>query len=42
MWFESKFSEISGKIEYNFLDYFDEVTKENFTPYLFFGIATTL
>ena len=21
MWFESKFSEISGKIEYNFLDY---------------------
>jgi len=42
MWFESKFSEISFKNEYNFLNYFDEVEKENFTPYLFFGIGGTL
>ena len=42
MWFKSKFSEISAKIEYNFLDYFDEVEKENFTPYLLFGIGGTI
>ena len=40
--FQSKISEISGKFEYNFLDYFDEVTKFNFTPYIFFGIGTTI
>ena len=42
MWFKSKISEISGKIEYNFLDYFDEVTKHNFTPYVFFGLGATI
>jgi|TARA_B110000914_G_C15333818_1_gene385962 hypothetical protein len=41
MWFKSKFSEISAKIEYNFLDYFDEISRENFTPYLFFGVGST-
>ena len=29
MWFKSKFSEFSAKIEYNFLDYFDEIEREN-------------
>ena len=29
-------------VEYNFLNYFDEVEKENFTPYLFFGIGGTI
>mgnify|MGYP001308482228 FL=1 len=42
MWFKSKVSEVSGKIEYNFLDYFDEVTRYNFTPYLFFGLGATI
>ena len=42
MSFKSKISEISGKIEYNFLDYFDEVSKLDFTPYLFFGIGATI
>lgn len=42
MWFKSKFSELSLKFEYNFLDYFDEINKENFTPYLFMGIGSTL
>tara|TARA_Y100000741_G_scaffold289079_1_gene229093 strand:- start:564 stop:1301 length:738 start_codon:yes stop_codon:yes gene_type:complete len=42
MWFKSKISEVSGKIEYNFLDYFDEVTKHNFTPYVFFGLGATI
>ena len=42
MWFKSKFSEFSAKIEYNFLDYFDEVERENFTPYLLFGIGGTI
>ena len=42
MWFKSKVSEFSGKIEYNFLDYFDEVTKHNFTPYVFFGLGATI
>ena len=42
MWFKSKVSEISGKVEYNFLDYFDEIERENFTPYLFFGIGATI
>ena len=42
MWFESKISEISAKLEYNFLDYFDEVTKLDFTPYVFFGLGTTI
>ena len=42
IWFESKFSEFSAKIEYNFLDYFDEVEKENFTPYLLFGLGGTI
>ena len=42
MKFESKISEFSGKFEYNFLDYFDEVSKFNFTPYIFFGIGTTI
>ena len=42
MWFKSKVSEISGKIEYNFLDYFDEIERENFTPYLFIGIGATI
>ena len=42
MWFKSKISEFSGKIEYNFLDYFDEVTKHNFTPYVFFGLGATI
>ena len=37
--FQSKISEISGKFEYNFLDYFDEVTKFNFTPYIFLGLV---
>ena len=41
MWFKSNFSEITAKIEYNFLDYFDEISRENFTPYLFFGIGST-
>ena len=42
MKFQSKISEISGKFEYNFLDYFDEVSKFNFTPYIFFGMGTTI
>jgi len=42
MWFKSKISEFSGKIEYNFLDYFDEVSKLNFTPYVFFGLGATI
>lgn len=42
MWFKSKFSEFSAKIEYNFLDYFDEIERENFTPYLLFGIGGTI
>ena len=42
MWFKSKFSEFSVKIEYNFLDYFDEIERENFTPYLLFGIGGTI
>ena len=42
MWFKSKFSEFSVKIEYNFLDYFDEIERENFTPYLLFGIGGTV
>ena len=42
MWFKSKLSEFSAKIEYNFLDYFDEVERENFTPYLLFGIGGTI
>ena len=37
-----KISEISVKIEYNFLDYFYEVSKLDFTPYLFFGIGATI
>ncbi len=42
MWFESKFSEITIKNEYNFLDYFDEIERENFTPYLFIGLGGTI
>ena len=42
MSFESQFSEISIKNEYNFLDYFDEIERENFTPYLFFGLGGSL
>lgn len=42
MWFKAKFSEVSLKFEYNFLDYFDEINRENFTPYLFMGLGSTL
>jgi len=42
MSFESQFSEILIKNEYNFLDYFDEIERENFTPYLFFGLGGSL
>ncbi len=42
MWFKSKFSEFSLKIEYNFLDYFEERERENFTPFIFFGAGGTL
>ena len=42
MWFKSKFSELSLKFEYNYLDFFKKINKENFTPYLFMGIGSTL
>ena len=40
--FKSKLTEFSTKIEYNFLDYFDETGKKIFTPYLFFGIGANM
>lgn len=40
--FKSKVTEFSSKVEYNFLDYFDETGKKNFTPYLFFGMGINM
>ena len=40
--FKSKVNEFSTKIEYNFLDYFDETGEKIFTPYLFLGLGVNM
>jgi len=40
--FKSKINEFSTKIEYNFLDYFDETGEKIFTPYLFLGLGVNM
>ena len=40
--FKSKSTEFSTKIEYNFLDYFDETGEKIFTPYLFIGAGVNM
>jgi len=40
--FKTKSNEFSTKIEYNFLDYFDETGEKIFTPYLFIGAGINM